>query len=161
MPPSYLILLWIHVLSAVAWIGGMLFLSLVLAPLVRSRSAVPEYAALFRAAALRFRAVVWTSIVALFSTGPLLLEVRGWSVLDPARWPGILDIKLGLVALLLILTLSHDLVLGPWISRGVAMSSAARTSGSMALFRLAAWVPRLALLVALVALGTALLLART
>lgn len=32
-------LVWLHVLAAVSWIGGMIFLSLVLAPLVRSRKA--------------------------------------------------------------------------------------------------------------------------
>jgi uncharacterized membrane protein len=30
-------LVWLHVLAAVSWIGGMIFLSLVLAPLVRVR----------------------------------------------------------------------------------------------------------------------------
>jgi uncharacterized membrane protein len=51
-------LVWLHVLAAVSWIGGMIFLSLVLAPLVRNRKAAPEFMALFRSAARRFRFVV-------------------------------------------------------------------------------------------------------
>ena len=53
----YLLLLWIHLLAAIGWIGGMLFLSLVLAPLVRSRKAAADFMALFRLAARRFRAL--------------------------------------------------------------------------------------------------------
>lgn len=161
MPLSQFVLLWIHVLSAVAWIGGMIFLSLVLAPLVRRRSAVPEFAALFRTAALRFRVAVWISIVGLLSTGPLLLEARGWSLFDPGQWPAILRVKFGLVALLLGLTVSHDLVLGPRMSRMAALPPAARTPGQRALLRTATWLPRMALLLALAVVGAAVILART
>ena len=69
----YLLLLWIHLLAAIGCIGGMLFLSLVLAPLVRSRKAAPDFMALFRLAARRFRLFVWSAIVLLLSTGPLLV----------------------------------------------------------------------------------------
>ena len=72
-------LVWLHVLAAVSWIGGMIFLSLVLAPLVRSRKAAPEFMALFRSGARRFRFGVWGAIAVLLSTGPMLLQQRGLS----------------------------------------------------------------------------------
>ena len=53
----YSTLVVLHILAAVTWIGGMIFLSLVLAPLVRGRKAAPEFMALFRSAALRFRPI--------------------------------------------------------------------------------------------------------
>ncbi|MBH0185268.1 MAG: hypothetical protein HP477_07615 [Nitrospira sp.] len=111
------VLVVLHILAAVAWIGGMIFLSLVLAPLVVSRKAAPEFMALFRLAALRFRIVVWTAIGILLTTGPMLLAQRSIDMMNPATWPGILTLKLGLVAVLLLLTFSHDLVLGPKVSQ--------------------------------------------
>ena len=45
----------IHLLAAVTWIGGMVFLSSVLSPLLRSENVT---AALFRSVAKRFRLVV-------------------------------------------------------------------------------------------------------
>jgi uncharacterized membrane protein len=73
----------LHVLASVSWIGGMIFLSLVLAPLVRSRQAAPECMALFRSAALRFRIVVWLAMGVLLTTGPVLLSQRGMEVTNP------------------------------------------------------------------------------
>ncbi|HWV44791.1 MAG TPA: hypothetical protein VN039_02010, partial [Nitrospira sp.] len=61
----YSTLVVLHILAAVTWIGGMIFLSLVLAPLVRGRKAAPEFMALFRSAALRFRPIVWVAIAVL------------------------------------------------------------------------------------------------
>ena len=84
------LLVWLHVLAAVSWIGGMIFLSLVLAPLVGSRKAAPEFMALFRSAAHRFRFVVWGAIVVLLITGPVLLQQRGLFLLNPAEWPHVL-----------------------------------------------------------------------
>lgn len=110
---SYSLALWIHLLAAISWIGGMVFLSLVLAPLVRSRRAAPEFMAVFRLAARRFRFIVWGAIAVLLSTGPLLVLQRGWSLFDPKEWPLALGIKISLVVILLVLTLSHDLLFGP------------------------------------------------
>lgn len=156
----YLLLLWIHLLAAIGWIGGMLFLSLVLAPLVRSRKAAPDFMALFRLAARRFRLFVWSAIVLLLSTGPLLVAQRGWS-LSPNDWPVALKVKIALVAVLLVLTLSHDLVFGPRMRRLGVIPADDRSSLEQALVRTSAWLPRLALLVALSVVAVALVLARS
>lgn len=154
-------LVWIHLLGAVAWIGGMIFLSLVLAPLVRNHTAAPEFAAFFRSAALRFRPVVWSAMAMLLTTGPVLLSQRGIPLLNPSIWPTVLVVKLGLVALLLVLTFSHDLLLGPMVSRLSGIPDDARTTGEQMLIQSARWVPRLSLLLALAVIVAAVALARS
>ena len=145
----YSTLVIIHILAAVTWIGGMIFLSLVLAPLVRGRKAAPEFMALFRSAALRFRPIVWFAITVLVITGPMLLSHRGISVMHPSSWAGIVSVKLTLVGLLVILTLLHDLVLGPQVSRVSAIPDSQRTKGERVVFKTARWLPRLSLLIGL------------
>ena len=157
----YSMLVILHILAAVTWVGGMIFLSLVLAPLVRSRKAVPEFMALFRSAALRFRPIVWVAIAILVMTGPMLLSLRGVAVASPSSWPGIVSVKLTLVALLLLLTLLHDLVLGPQVSRVSAIPESKRTAGEQVVFKTARWLPRLSLLIALAVVMTAAMLARS
>lgn len=157
----YSTLVILHILAAVSWVGGMIFLSLVLAPLVRGRKAAPEFMALFRSAALRFRPVVWFAIAVLLITGPMLLSHRGISVMHPSSWAGIVTVKLTLVGFLLCLTLLHDLVLGPQVSRVSAIPESQRTAGQQVIFKTARWVPRLSLLIALAVVITATMLARS
>jgi len=157
----YSTLVVLHLLAAVTWAGGMVFLSLVLVPLVRGRKAAPEFMALFRSAALRFRPIVWVAMAILLMTGPMLLSHRGLSVMEPVSWPGIVTVKLTLVALLLFLTLLHDLVFGPQISRVSAIAESQRTTGEQVIFKSARWLPRLSLLIALAVVVAAALLARS
>ncbi|HWF62015.1 MAG TPA: DUF4149 domain-containing protein [Nitrospira sp.] len=157
----YSTLVVLHILAAVTWIGGMVFLSLVLAPLVRGRKAAPEFMALFRSAALRFRPIVWVAIGILLITGPMLLSLRSIDVTSPASWSGIVTVKLMLVALLLFLTLLHDLVFGPRVSRVSAIPDSQRTPGERIVFKTARWLPRLSLLIALSVLVAAAMLTRS
>jgi putative copper export protein len=156
----YSTLVVLHILAAVAWVGGMLFLSIVLAPLVRSRKAAPEFMALFRSAALRFRIVAWAAIGVLLLTGPMLLSQRGVSLAIPSSWPHIIQLKLALVGLLLVLTVLHDLVLGPRVSHAVAVPESSRTVWDHFVVRTARWLPRVSLLLALAVVTAAAVLAR-
>lgn len=157
----YVTLVALHILAAISWVGGMLFLSLVLAPLVRSRKAAPEFMALFRSAARRFRIVAWLAMGVLLTTGPGLLAQRGVAVTNPAVWPFIVSLKLGLVALLLALTVLHDLILGPQVSKAGAIPVASRTAWEQAVVQTAGWLPRLSLLTALAVIVAAATLARS
>jgi len=157
----YSTLVVLHILAAVTWIGGMIFLSLVLAPLVRGRKAAPEFMVLFRSAALRFRPIVWVAIAVLLATGPMLLSLRGIQVSSPTSWTGIVTVKLMLVALLLFLTLLHDLVFGPQVSRVSAIPNSQRTAGERVVFKTARWLPRLSLLIGLAVMIAATMLARS
>jgi putative copper resistance protein D len=139
----------------------MIFLSLVLVPLVRRRKAAPEFMALFRSAALRFRLVVWSAMAVLLTTGPVLLHQRGLSSLDLNQWPWVLRMKISLVVVLFMLTVTHDLLLGPQVMKLSAIPEDARSSWERTLVHTSSWVPRVALLLALGVLWTAIVLVRS
>jgi copper resistance protein D len=154
------LLVWLHVLAAVSWIGGTIFLSVVLVPVLRREPFASQRALLFRIIARRFRAVVWGAIAVLLFTGPLLHQ-RGIPIADPSGWPMILVAKLGLVTILLLLTLTHDLILGPRVGRILRLTTESRTRFDQALVLWSPWVARSSLVLALVILFAAVLLVRT
>jgi copper resistance protein D len=92
------LLIWLHMFAAVSWIGGTIFLSVVLMPVLRHEPFASQRAVLIRTTALRFRVVVWGAIAVLLLTGPPLLHQRGIPIADPAGWPMVLSVKLGLVS---------------------------------------------------------------
>jgi uncharacterized membrane protein len=151
----------IHLLAAVAWVGGMMFLSSVLAPLMRGANARAEHMALFRSAAERFRLVVRLSIFSLLVTGPFLLHAKHISLGDPSDWPAVFRIKIGLVGLLLLLTIAHDLYLGPRTSQLNGIPAAERTSFERRLLMIGRWLARLSLVIAVAVVAAAVALARS
>jgi copper resistance protein D len=155
------LLVWFHLLAAIAWIGGMLFLSVVLVPVLKREPFASQKAVLFRAIAGRFRAVVWGAIAVLLFTGPLLLHQRGIPIADPSGWPQVLATKLGLVTILLSLTLIHDLILGPRVLRVVQIPAESRTGFEHRLVLWSPWVARLSFILALAVMFTAVMLVRT
>lgn len=154
------LLVWMHLLAAVAWIGGMLFLSLVLVPELKRHLADGPRAGLFRAVGRRFRLLVWGSIAVLLVTGPLLLRDRVPSLMDPSTWPAIATLKLALVMTLLLATGLHDFWLGPKVGRLRTLPGDARSPAEALQLRLAPWIARGVLLLALLVLLAAVLLAR-
>lgn len=155
-----LALVWLHLLAAVAWIGGMVFLSFVLVPILKREPFASQRGALIRAAALRFRLVVWTAIGVLLMTGPLLVLGKGWSFGEPGGWPATLMVKLILVTVLLMLTGVHDFFLGPRVGRILQLPEASRTGRDRLLLAGSSWLPRLSLLLALAVVGAAVSVAR-
>ncbi len=156
-----LALVWIHLIAAVVWIGGMVFLSVVLVPVLRRDGLFANYAILFRTVAYRFRSLVWGAMGLLVGTGLLLASFRLIPVLQPRQWPAVFAAKMSLVALLFSLTLLHDLVIGPYVRRILAMTETERTAHQRTLVKYSVLVPRLSLLVALLVLLLAVVLART
>ena len=154
-------LVWIHLIAAVGWIGGTIFLSLVLAPSYRAMASKPDAGALFRTSAKRFRLVVWGAVAILLLTGPLLVLSHGWPLFEPSRWPSVLGIKLSLVAALLLMTLAHDLVLGPRVRAILAVPPDRRTASDQTILIAATWLPRAALVLSLAVLFVAVMLARS
>lgn len=146
------LLVWFHLLAAISWIGGTIFLSVVLVPVLKREPFVSQKALLFRTIARRFQAVVWGAIAVLFFTGPLLLHQRGIPIADPSGWPMVLAAKLGLVAILLLLTLTHDLILGPRVGRIVQLPTESRTRFDHTLVLWSPWVARFSLILALAVL---------
>jgi uncharacterized membrane protein len=155
------LLVWLHVLAAVSWIGGTIFLSVVLVPALKREPFASQRSLLFRTIALRFRVVVWGAIAVLLFTGPLLLHQRGIPITDPSGWPMVLAVKLGLVAILLLLTLTHDLILGPRVGRIVQLPTESRSRSDHALLLWSPWVARFSLFLALALLFAAVMLVRS
>jgi len=154
------VLVWLHLLAAVVWIGGMVFLSLVLVPVLKREPFAVQRGALIRAAALRFRVMVWISIGLLLTTGPLLAMRRGWSLGEADGWPAVLIVKLALVGILLMLTVAHDFFIGPRVGRILQTPEPLRTGHDRLLVAGSPWLPRLSLLLALAVLGIAVMVAR-
>ncbi len=155
------LLIWLHLVAAVSWIGGMIFLSVVLVPVLKREPFASQKTLFFLAMARRFRVVVWGVIAVLFFTGPLLLHQRGIPIGDPSRWPTILAVKLGLITILLLLTLIHDLIIGPRVGRIVQLPTESRTSFDHVLVLWSRWVARFSLLLALAVLFAAIMLVRS
>lgn len=158
---SQFALVWIHLIAAVSWVGGTIFLSLVLAPSYRAQASKPDAGALFRSSAKRFRLVVWGAVAVLLLTGPMLVLSHGWPLFDPARWPSPLGIKLALVAVLLLMTLAHDLLLGPRVRAILALPPDKITPSDQTILTAASWLPRVALVFSLAVLFAAVMLARS
>lgn len=155
------LLIWLHLVAAISWIGGTIFLSVVLVPVLKRELFASQRALLFRTIARRFRAVVWGAITVLLVTGPLLLHQRRTPITDPSGWPIVLATKLGLVAVLLLLTLTHDLILGPRVGRIVQLPPESRNRFDHAIVLWSPWVARFSLFLALAVLFAAVMLVRT
>jgi len=159
----YLLNVTVHVLAAVLWLGGMFFLALVGAPVLRKVEPPALRATLFRDLGRKYRSWGWISIAVLVATGVGNLYLRG--VLTSVsmgsahfwRTPfGItLGVKLACVALMLVVQAIHDFHWGP-----AASDLPPGSHQAVALRRRAAWGARLNALLGLVILVAAVRLAR-
>jgi uncharacterized membrane protein len=133
------------VLAAIVWIGGMLFIALVLVPVARRLSDPGLRARLVHAAGVRFRTVGWVALGALVATGLLNLWLHPFLLGSPR-----FHAKLALVVLALVLSVVHDFLLGP---------RAGAPGAAPALRARASWVARVNVVVVLVVvlLGLSLL----
>ena len=124
MSDWYYLNVTVHVLAAVFWIGGLLFLGIVGAPVLRKLD-LEIRANLFDELGRRFRTAGWIAIIILLVTGVLNLHFRGLLshrvMTDPLFWSSAygraFTWKLGSVALLLTGSFVHDFVLGPAAGR--------------------------------------------
>jgi copper resistance protein D len=127
---------WLHVVAAITWIGGMLFIALVLVPVTRRLDDATLRARLVHAVGVRFRTVGWIALAVLIVTGLVNLWMQPFLLGAPRfHW------KIGLVVLTLILSAFHDFVLGPRAGApGADPSARVRAS----------WIARVNVLVVLV-----------
>lgn len=138
-----LALRYIHVLAVATWLGGMLFVALVLVPVVR-RLDPSLRTRLVSDLGRRFRTVGWIAIAVLVVTGLGNLWIRPELLAAPR-----FHVKAALIVVALVLSALHDFVLGPRAGLPNA-DPRARVRAS--------WVARLNVLVvlAVAALGVAL-----
>lgn len=124
----------VHVLAAMLWLGGMLFLGVVGAPVLRAIEPPALRQRLFQQLGIRARNIGWWAIAVLLATGIVNLHYKGW-----LHWSGVLGarefwrtttghvlaLKLGAVATMLVVSATHDFVLGPMAGRATPGSPAA------------------------------------
>jgi uncharacterized membrane protein len=160
-------IVFFHIVAAIIWIGGMLFLPLVLVPIVR-REEPRTRAALMSTVGHRFRTVGWIAIAALLVTGVWNLFNRDipWETIRSAdlfsgTWGHILAAKLALVAVLLVLSIFHDFVLGPRSTRlAQQRDTTAAVQRAERLRRQAGWIGRVNAMLALAIIFLAVSLVR-
>jgi len=153
----------LHVLAALVWLGGMFFLALVGAPVLRAVENVELRQQLFDQLGYRFRSVGWTALAVLFVTGLGNVYFRGLLTLslwtDPqwlqTTWARALQIKLAAFVVMLIVEGYHDFVLGPRAGRVPAGSPE-----SLALRKQASLYARVSAVAGLIIVFAAVRLAR-
>lgn len=161
----YHITVYIHILSAMVWVGGILFMVLVVVPLLRKKELKDKAALLVDKVGVQFRWVGWVSLILLLITGILLLGFRGyhWSDLWTGTiWQGsfghILAVKLLFVALIYLISAIHDFYIGP---KATELWQKEPDSPKVKILRKAAsWIGRLNLIFALIVVFEAISLVR-
>jgi putative copper resistance protein D len=161
----YLIFTWIHMLAAMAWIGGMLFLTLVLVPVLRKKGDRALMVDLIRTTGNRFKSLGWTLLGILTATGLVNMHFRsffGSGEVMKAVWTSpmghVMITKLVVVGVILLLAVSHDFLIGP---RASEMSRTDPGSERTEKWRKAAsWLGRVNLLLSLVVVALAIMIVR-
>lgn len=112
--------LFLHVLAAIFWIGGMLFLSLVVAPFLKSLDDPAKKSEIYQVVGKRYRFLGWVAIVILLVTGPVNFYYIG---VTPGMFFDVdfygtpygktVALKLFFVGLIVVSSLVHDFWLGP------------------------------------------------
>ena len=164
MSAGYYVLVTIHVLAALLWLGGMLFLGVVGAPVLRAIEPPALRQRLFSELGRRFRTVGWVAVATLVVTGTLMLNARGllhWSVLGSAdfwhtAFGTTLALKLTAVTTMIVVSAVHDFLHGPAAGRAAPGSPAA-----LAMRRRAALLARANALVGILLVLAAVRLARS
>ncbi len=159
-------ILWLHLLGAVIWVGGLVFIVLVVRPALTRAASVREQLRLELNLEGRFRAVMWPAVGLVLLTGlynvmNLLLATRVSGGSLPPTFVRILAIKIGLVVLMVVLQAAHQLILRPKRVAGLKSLAPEAVTLSVDLLkwqRLAQWlwVAIMALAVLVVLLGVTL-----
>lgn len=138
----YYISVWLHIVGAAFWIGGMLFLPLVLLPGIKDN---PDRRNLLMVTGLKFRFYGYIVLAILFVTGLLNIYLRGISFsLDffiRTRYGQLVELKIILFVLMLTVSLMHDVIVG---------RKALEQMENQNIKLIARWTGRLLLLIALI-----------
>lgn len=131
MSLSSLIVLWMHLLAAMALIGGVIVLRLIVRPVMAERSESRTQELMGRIGR-RFRTLAWISVITLVLTGSFnLLSAEATERLE-TEWGVVLMIKLFVFAVMVGLLLVHDFILDPYRDLASGLSSASRPPSATA-----------------------------
>ena len=160
----YLISVWLHILAATIWLGGMAFLVLVVVPWMR-RGDRAAGAAMLRETGTRFSTVSFVCFAVIALTGTFNAAYRGVRFSDLLRaefvhspFGSALLLKLGLFLTVLALSAYHDFVIGPRATEALMRAPASREAEHLR--RTTGLLGRLNALLALLLYGVAVVLVR-
>lgn len=164
MHALYFFSVWLHILAAIAWVGGIFFLVLVVVPWLRAGNQ-QQAGTLLRDTGRRFRFVGWVCFAIVFITGSFNLWIRGVCLSSFAD-AGFRDssfgravlLKLGVFAIVLLLSAIHDFWVGPAASE--AMAAAPGSEAAKRLRRRASVMGRVTALLSLLLVGIGVALVR-
>lgn len=164
MQVLYVVSVWLHILAATLWIGGMGFLVLVVVPWLRAGGRKVA-GLLLRETGPRFRTVGWACFGVLVVTGTFNLWVRGvrlGSFVDPV-WLGssfgrAVLAKLFVFLVVLVVSAHHDFVVGPRATLAIEADPASPETARLR--TMAQRAGRFNALMALVLVGIAVTLVR-
>ncbi|HET9824548.1 MAG TPA: CopD family protein [Chitinophagaceae bacterium] len=145
MSPWYYLTVWLHVLGATFWIGGMLFLPLVLLPSIKNNY---ERTQLLITTGLKFRFYGYIVLAVMFVTGLLNMSFKGvdfsWRFFNETRYGRLVVIKFILFVSLILISLTHDAIAGK------RFSAQMQTEQSKKLKLITRWTGRILLLISLI-----------
>lgn len=160
----YLVSVWLHVICATIWVGGIAFVVLVVVPWLRAggRSIAGTF---LRETGERFRNVGWLCFGVLAVTGTFNLWARGvrWASFADPEWRSspfghAVIAKLTVFAAILGVSLVHDFVVGPQATRAILRDP--QSSEAQRLRARASVLGRLNAVFALLIVGVAVVLVR-
>jgi len=109
----YYISVWLHIIGASFWIGGMLFLPFVLLPGIKNH---PDRKNLLMATGLKFRFYGYIVLAMMLITGLFNISLRGinfsFDFFILTRYGQLVELKIILFVLMITISLMHDLIVG-------------------------------------------------
>lgn len=111
---------WLHLLAAFTWVGGLIFVNVVLTPAVQPKGIPPQFVRLMGME--RFRPFAWGSIIILVITGVYntVQNVPSVAALTTSSYGLTLLIKLAAVAVMAAITFVNSIVLRRRITQAPA-----------------------------------------
>lgn len=161
----YHLSVFIHITSAIFWIGGMLFTAGVLVPATRHKLLKNRKGQFFTLVGKKFSRISWLLFVVLIITGVTNLLTRGYTIeqlLTGSFWTevfgGYLFIKLIVFGLVLLVSGFHDFYAGPKAAE--LMDEQPNHPKTKRMRKISSWLGRLNLLLGLIILYYAMRLLR-
>lgn len=112
---------WLHITAAVVWLGGKIFTSLALNPVLRLKATPEQRLELLAALGRRFKYLSWGSLTVLIITGVFNVSQRVSSLdeLLGSRFGITLLAKVSIVAVMIAISAAHSLFLTPMLKKQV------------------------------------------
>jgi uncharacterized membrane protein len=161
----YILVTFLHVCAALLWVGGMLFMSLVLIPALRAQRDPGLTARMIQAVGRIYRRWGWGTLIVLLLTGYAALRLRGFSnaiLTSAAFWRApfgrTLAWKLFFFVGVVAFSLIHDLSSAQQLQRDSEQPPSAEERSQRR--KIASWLGRLTLILSLIIVFFGVLLSR-